>query len=88
MYGKSSGVVGERLEDLAARAGPQRPRQAYARGDVLDGRRPSGRVLADPGEVVLAEGGAGDDPEAFLGEARDREVALDPAAARSASRCR
>ena len=38
-------------------------------------------MRADPGEVVLAERGAGDDPEAVLGQAGDREVALDPAAA-------
>ena len=34
----------------------------------------------DPGKVVAAERRSGDDPEAVLGEARDREVALDPAA--------
>ena len=36
-------------------------------------------MLADPGEIVPAEGGAGHDPEALLREAGDREVALDPA---------
>src|SRR4051794_34640688 len=34
-----------------------------------------------PLAVVVAEGGAGDDREALLAEAGDREVALDPAAA-------
>src|SRR4029453_8063156 len=34
----------------------------------------------DPRQVVLAERGSCDDPEAVLGEARNGEVALDPAA--------
>ena len=38
------------------------------------------RVLADPREVVLPERRPRHDAEAILGEARDREVALDPAA--------
>ena len=33
----------------------------------------SRRVLADPGEVVLAERGSGDDPEPLFGEPRHRE---------------
>src|SRR3954452_14777488 len=37
-------------------------------------------MLADPGEVVLPECGARDDAEAIIGQPRDREVALDPAA--------
>jgi hypothetical protein len=37
-------------------------------------------MRADPGQVVLAEGGACDDPETILGEPRDGEVALNPAA--------
>ena len=40
-----------------------------------------GKVAADPFAIVVAEGRAGDDREAILGEARDGEVALDPAAA-------
>ena len=46
-------------------------------GDVH--RAVARRVLTDPGEVVLAERGSGDDPEAILGESRHREVAFDPA---------
>src|SRR3970282_1803583 len=34
-------------------------------------------MLPDPAEVVIAEGRAGHDQEALLGEARDGEVALD-----------
>ena len=37
-------------------------------------------VLPDPREVVLAEGGAGDDPERVLRQTGDGEVALDAAA--------
>jgi hypothetical protein len=37
-------------------------------------------MLTDPCEVVLAECGARDDPEALLREPGDREVALDSAA--------
>ena len=37
-------------------------------------------MLADPGEVVGAEAGAGDDVEVVLGEPRHGEVALDAAA--------
>ena len=66
-------------------SGPRvRPPDAEAgerRRHVGDVHRPvARRVLADPREVVLAERGAGDDPEPILGEPRHREVALDPAA--------
>ena len=49
-------------------------------GDVLELDRPVRRqVIAEPGQVVPAEGGTGDDAEPVLGEAGDREVALDAA---------
>ena len=66
---------------ISRAAGPQRPRQANARGHVLDqDRAVVRRVRADPGRVVLPECRARDDAEALFGEPSDREVALDPAA--------
>ena len=69
------GVNGCRL----ARLRPPETEERVRRGDVLD-RDTVGRVVADPREVVLAEGGARDDPKALVAEPRDREVALDSAA--------
>ena len=76
---------GSRAASRSAAAGSRAPSGPRGRGrrsggDVLDGDVVAG-VLADPGEVVLAEGRARDDPEALLAEPRDGEVALDPAAA-------
>ena len=69
-----------RLHDLARR-GPQMPMQARDEVTSLTVTLPSsGAWLPDPAEVVVAEGGAGDDEEPILAEARDGEVALDPAA--------
>ena len=68
------------LEDVA------RPRPPDAEAGRLGGhvanlhRAVVGHVPADPLTVVVAEGGAGDDREALLGQPRDGEVALDPAA--------
>ncbi len=79
MYGKSSGSVvsGARISRAF---GPQSPRQAYADVTSVDrDRAVAGSVLPDPGEIVPAEGRAGDDPEAIGREPRDREVAFDPA---------
>src|SRR3990170_8495667 len=60
-----------------------RPPGAVARmlrGDVRDvDGAVVGRVLAKPGEVVLAEGRARHDPETVLCESSDGEVALDAA---------
>ena len=59
--------------------GPHRPKQAYADVSSTTWTEPSsGDVLRDPREVVLTERRPRHDPEAILGEARDREVALDP----------
>ena len=63
--------------------GPQSAKHADC--DVTSSTRTSGepaagQVGADPGEVVVAERGAGDDREALLLQPRDGEVALDPAA--------
>ncbi len=81
MYGNDSfdrSVRRERLEQVARDSGPTAPKHANAEVTVGDVHRPVvGRVLANPGEVVLAERRAGDDPEAVVREPRDREVALD-----------
>ena len=69
----------QRLQDLP-RLRPPEAEAGVARGDVLDGDARRG-VLADPREVVPAEGRAGDDPEPLLRQPRDGEVALDAAAA-------
>ena len=74
-------VGGQRREDLARARAPQREARP-ARRHVGAAHAAVGRhVAADPAEVVVAEGGAGDDREPLLLDARDREVALDPAAA-------
>src|SRR5206468_12360631 len=71
--------VGQRLEDLPRGRAPETEARE-ARGDVLDTRAAVLRELApDPGGIVVAESRARDDAEAVLGEARDREVAFDPA---------
>ena len=57
----------QRLQDLA-RLRPPEAEAGVGGGDVVDGDA-VGRVLADPGEVVLAERGAGDDAEALLARA-------------------
>src|SRR5206468_11303872 len=74
-------VVGRgRLADVAGARAPE-PEAGKARRHVLDpDRAVVRRVTVDPGEVVRPEGGARDDAEAVFAEARDREVALDPAA--------
>src|SRR5262245_18523192 len=77
---KREAVGRHRLQDRAGRRAPD-PEAGQLRRDVFDDHRAVlWRVLADPGEVVAAERGARDDAEAVLGEARDGEVALDPAA--------
>ncbi len=61
--------------------GPHRPKHAYADVSSTTWTEPSsGTCCADPREVVLTERRPRHDPEAILGEARDGEVALDPAA--------
>ena len=53
----------QRLEDVTARGAPERE-AGMRRGDVRDLHGSVlGSVLSDPGEIVLAEGRAGDDPE-------------------------
>ena len=83
MYGKSSfesDCVRERREHVA-RARPPDPEARPRRGHVADLDRPVvGQMAADPLAVVVAEGGAGDDREQLLAQARDGEVALDAAA--------
>ena len=62
--------------------GPHRPKQAQREvTSVSVDRAVVRQMAADPGRVVLAEGGAGDDLEQLRRHARDREVALDPAVA-------
>ncbi len=74
------GVGDERREDLRRARAPQREARP-ARGHVGAAHAAvAGRVPADPAEVVVAERRAGDDREQLLLDARDREVALDPAA--------
>ena len=68
----------QRLEDLARPRSPE-SEACVRRGDVLD-RDVARRVLADPREIVLAEGRPGHDPEPIVGEPGDGEVALDSAA--------
>src|SRR5262249_43260345 len=70
----------ERLQDLTRLRSPQT--EAGERGGlVLDLHRAVvGCVLPDPREIVLAEGGAGNDPESIVSEPGHREVALDPSA--------
>ena len=72
--------LGERLEDVARPGAPQ-GEAGVTRGDVLDPDGVAvGDVGADPRLVVVAEGGAGHQPEALLVQARHREVALHAAA--------
>ena len=67
------------LEQLAGRRAPD-PEAGVLTGDVGDADRAvTRRVLDDPGEIVASERGARHDPEPLVTEARDGEVALDPA---------
>ena len=57
-------------DTISRASGPQSPKQARARGDV-DDAHPAvvGQVGADPAQVVVAEGRAGHDQEAIVGQA-------------------
>ena len=69
--------VGEWLQDLPCGGAPQ-AQAAVRAGDVVDEYLPAGRVLADPGRVPYAAGGAGDHAEMRLAEPGDGQVGLDP----------
>ena len=74
-------LVGRRrLQDLASRGPPETDAGELRRHVLHQHGAVIRRVLADPGQIMSAEGRAGNDAEAILCEPRDREVALDPAA--------
>ena len=73
-------VVGHRHQDVARRWPPD-PQAGQARRDVADERVLAFLVPPDPREVAAAGAGPGDEPEPIVGEARHRQVGLDPAAA-------
>ena len=69
--------------DEVARQRAPHAQAAQRRGEVgEDDRAVVGQVAAHPGDVVAPDRAAGDDPEAVLAQARDRQVAHDPAARR------
>ena len=71
--------VGERLHDVSRPRAPQ-PQAGAGAAHVIQRDRTVHRVvLAHPGQVMVAEGGPGDDEESILLEPGHREVALDPA---------
>ena len=86
MYGKASFETSSSASAASrSRArGPQSADAAQPRRLVLEHRRAvPGQVAGHPRDVVAADRAARDDEEVVLGQARDREVAHDPAARRA-----
>ena len=76
-------VVADARRRGRAPAGPRRRGSTATRSGRSRTTEPSSRqVAAHPRDVVAADRAAGDDPEAVLAQARDRQVAHDPAARR------
>ena len=75
-------VVAARADEVARQRAPDAQAAQRRRQVGEDDRAVVGQVAAHPRDVVAPDGAAGDDPEAVLAEARDRQVAHDPAARR------
>jgi hypothetical protein len=75
-------VVAGRADEVARERAPD-AEAAQRRAEVGErDRSVLGQVRAHPRDVVAADRAAGDDPEAIVGQARDRQVAHDPGARR------